>query len=172
MDTKLEHDPKTKKQIKDLLYEYLYQPVQRQFQGRIDTLITRNTMMGGYSHKHFVYKGVVYNAETTQPPLKKNRLVPALRSDMEDYLKDLHALNNQELPYVLGYLNQVLNASNDLTDYLRCLPESVHYPLNQMMASCPCRSTSLNDEKVKALVDKNVDSIDLMKQRLARNLLI
>ena len=169
---KIEHDPKTKSQIKDALYDFLYLPVQRQFKGRIDTLITRNTVMGGYSHKHFVYKGVLYSAEATPPALKKNRLVPTLRTDMEEYLRDLHELNNTELPYVIGFINQILNASNDLTDYLRVLPESVHYPLNQLMATCPCRATSLNDEKVDAIKAKNKSSIDLMKQRLARNLLI
>ncbi len=169
---KIEHDPRTKQTIKDALYDFLYLPVQRQFKARIDTLITRNTVMGGYSHKHFVYKGVVYTAEATPAPIKKNRLQPGLRADMEDYLKDLHALNNSELPYVIGYLNQILNASNDLTDYLRALPESVHYPLKELMATCPCRSTSLSDEKIEALKTKNKDAIDKMKQRLARNLLI
>lgn len=169
---KLEHDPRTKSLIKDALYDYLYLPVQRQFKARIETLITRNTVMGGYSHKHFVYKGVVYSAEATPPALKKNRLMPALRADMEEYLRDLHMLNNNELPYVIGFINQILNASNDLTDYLRALPESVHYPLEQLQATCPCRSTSLSDEKIEQLKVKNKDSIDLMKQRLARNLLI
>jgi hypothetical protein len=169
---KLEHHPQTKSQIKDAIYDFLYQPVQRQFKARIDTLIGRNTVMGGHSHKHFVYKGVVYNADATNPPLKKNRLVPALRADMEDCLKDLHELNNKELPYVIGFLNQVLNASNDLTDYLRVLPESVHYPLDQLMSTCPCRSASLNDEKVEALKAKNVDSIQLMRRRPVINLLM
>lgn len=62
--------------------------MQRQFKARIDTLITRNTVMGGYSHKHFVYKGVPYTAAATPPAMKKNRLVPALRAYMEEFLCD------------------------------------------------------------------------------------
>ena len=60
----LEHDPRTKQQIKDALYAYLYAPVTKQFRSRIETLIARNTILGGYSHKHYVYKGTIYNADT------------------------------------------------------------------------------------------------------------
>ena len=169
---KLEHDPRTKSQIKDALYAFLYLPVQNQFKARTEALIIRTTVMGGYSHRHFVYKGEVYNAEASPPPLKKNRLVPQLRDEMEEFLKDRNQLNDQELPYVLGFITQLLNASNDLMDYLRVLPESVHQPLNQMMASHPCRSTTLTDEKVEHIKAKNEVGINLMKQRLARNLLI
>ena len=169
---KLEHDPRTKQQIKDALYAFLYDPVQQQFKIRLDTLIMRNTLMGSHAHKHFTYKGVVYNSDATSPPTRKNRLQPALRPQMDDYLVDLHQLNNHELPYVLGFLNQVLNASCDLSDYLRVLPESVHYPLNQLLATCPCRTTSLDDDKVLRLRNKNQEPIEMIKRRLVMNLLI
>jgi hypothetical protein len=169
---KLEHDPKTKQQVKDALYSYLYGPVQRQFKARLDTLVMRNTLMGGYSHKHFSYKGVTYNTDSTHPPLKKNRLHASLRSEMDEYLVDLSTLNNHELPYVLGFINQVLNSSSDLADYLRVLPESVHYPLNALMATCPCKTTRLAEERVMHLRDKNQEPIGMMKRRLVTNLLI
>lgn len=169
---KLEHDPRTKTQIKDAIYAFLYEPVQRQFKARIETLIARNTILGGYSHKHFVYKGVVYNAEVSPPPLKKNRLMPQLRNDMESFLRDQAQLNTHELPYVLGFINQVLNSSNDLTDYLRVLPESIHQPLQKLIATCPCRTTHLPEEKVDQLKAKNQESINLIKQRLVTNLII
>lgn len=169
---KLEHDPKTKSQIKDALYAHLYDPVQRQFKTRLETLIHRNTIQGGYSHKHFVYQGIVYNGDVTVPPVKKNRLVPQLRDAMEEYLRDLNQLNNHELPYVLGFINQVLNSSNDLHDYLRVLPEAVHAPLNQLMGTCPCRNHHLPEDRVEAMRLKNQAPIDLIKQRLVTNLLI
>lgn len=169
---RLEYDPRTKHQIKDALYKFLYDPVEKQFKARIDTLITRNAVMGGFSHKHFVYKGVIYNADVTPPPLKKNRLLPALRAPMEEYLADQRQLNSHELPYVIGFLNQVLNASNDLCDYLRVFPESVHQPLKKLMDTCPCRSTHLNEDRVELLKTKNQEPIDLIKQRLVTNLLI
>lgn len=172
MIDKLEHDPRTKQQIKDALYSFLYDPVTKQFKSRLDTLITRNSMLGGYGHKHFIYKGVLYNAEAAPPPLKKNRLIPQLRVAMDEYLTDLHRLNNDELPFVLGFINQVLNASGDLADYMRVLPESVHHPLQQLLSTCPCRATNLPEDKVESLRLRNLQPINLMKQRLVTNLLI
>lgn len=169
---KLEHDPRTKQQIKDALYSFLYEPVTRQLKNRLDTLIVRNTLMGGYMHKHFTYKGVTYNGDVSPLPIKRNRLVPQLKDEMEQYLQDMDQLNNHELPYVLGFINQVLNASCDLTDYLRVLPESIHQPLQQLVATCPYRTTTLSEKKVEQLVSKNVEPIELMKKRLVTNLLI
>lgn len=169
---KLAHDPETKQRIKDALYAFLYEPVQKSFKTRIDTLIVRNTILGGYTHKHFIYKGTLYNAEPTVPPLKKNRLHPQLRDPMEEYLVDLARLNNQELPYVLGFINQVLNASTNLQDYLQVLPESMHQPIQKLAATCPCRTRALSADKVEQLRLKNEEPIALMKQRLVTNLLL
>ena len=170
--TPLEHDPKSKRQIKDALYNYLYGPVADQFKKRIDDLIARNTSIGGYSHKHVIYKGVVYNADITHPPLKKNRLLAQFRDTMEEYLRDKEVLNNKEIPFVLGFLTQVLNSSNNITDYIRVLPESVHAPLLELQATCPCRATSLASEKVQALQESNHIAVNLLKQRLVMNLII
>lgn len=169
---RIAHDPKTKQQIKDSIYGFLYAPVIREFKARIDTLIERNTILGGYSHRHFLYKGTVYSAENTTPPLKKNRLMPQLKDEMDKYLKDQEILNGHELPFVLGFLNQVLNASNDLGDYKRLLPESVHVPLDTLMATCPCQNASLSDEKVEAMKARNAEPLKLIRQRQALNLLI
>lgn len=171
MDT-LDHDPKTKSQIKDALFTFLYDPVRKQFKTRIETLIGRNTLIGGFAHKHFVYQGALYNAEPTTPPVRKNRLVPQLREPMDEYLRDLAELNNHELPYVLGFINQVLNASNALDDYLQVLPESTHQPVRQLAATCPCRIAVLSPEKIEQLKLKNEESINLIKRRLVTNLLI
>lgn len=170
--TPIEHDPRTKQQIKDALYAFLYAPVTRQFKTRIETLIARNTILGNYTHKHFVYRGIVYNADVTTPPLRKNRLVAALRDPMEEYLADLDALNNKELPYVLGFINQVLNSSNNLTDYLRVMPESMHAPILEMQATCPCRATCLPEDKVEMLKTSNQTAIMRIKQRMVTNLII
>lgn len=172
MEPTLEHDAKTKSVIKDALYMFLYAPVIKQFKGRLETLIERNTIICGTDHKHFIYKGVLYNGDTTVPPMKRTRLVAALRAPMDDYLRDLSELNDKELPYVLGFINQVLNSSNDLTDYMRVLPESIHYPLKKLMATCPCRATHLSEERVDLLKTKNQTPITLMKQRMVTNLLI
>lgn len=168
----LAHDPRSKQQIKDSLYAFLYDPIENQFKNRIDVLCTRNSILGGFSHKSFTYKSQLYNSELTQPPSTRNRLLPALRADMDAYLADLQSLNQHEVPYVLGYINQVLNSSNDFKDYLRLFPESIHYPLERLIASCPCQSKHLTDARVLQIKERNQEPINLMKQRLVTNLLI
>ena len=132
----------------------------------------KNTLLCGYSHKSFMYKNTLYNIDTNALPRKMNRLHINLQGPMNDYLKDLKTLNETEVPYVLGYINQVLNSSNDLSDYLRLFPEAVHGPIQHLIAACPCKSKKLPEEVVSVLQDKNTTSINMMKKRMVTNLLI
>jgi hypothetical protein len=168
----LQHDPRTKQLIKDSLYDFLYTPVQRQFKTRLDTIIIRNTLLGGYGHKSFNYKGVHYSCDNGAPPRKWNRLLPQLRDQMDGYLQDLNQLNDTELPFVLGFINQVLNSSNDLGDYLSLFPESVHQPIQKLIETCPCQAKQLSDEQVALLQEQNKKHIELIKKRMVTNLLI
>ena len=168
----LQHDPRTKQLIKDTLYEYLYRPVENQFKSRLEVLIVRNTLLGGYSHKSFNYKGVHYSCDSGSPLRKWNRLLPQLKPTMDEYLFELKQLNEKELPFVIGFINQVLNASNDLQDYLHIFPESIHQPLEKLIATCPCQAKQLSDEKIVELREKNQAPINMMKARMVTNLLI
>ena len=172
MSEVLQHDPRTKSQIKDMLYAFLYEPVQRQFKTRLDFLIKRNTVILGASHQSFIYKGNLYTCDIAPPPRKLNRLGPQLVPDMEAYLTDQKQINDKEIPYVVGFINQVLNASNDLHDYLRVLPQSLHPPIQKLINSCPCRTKKLTDTEVQEIQVKNQRYIDLVKSRMVMNLLI
>ncbi len=168
----LQHDPRTKQMIKDVLYELLYTPIQKQFKQRLDQLIVKNAVLGGYSHKSFMYKNVLYNCDTNAVPRKMNRLVIQLQPAMNEYLKELKQLNEKELPHVLGYITQVLNSSNELHDYLRLLPPAVHPAIQGLINTCTCRGKRLPDETVALLQEKNLGPVQLMKNRMVTNLLI
>lgn len=170
----LQHDPRTKQQIKDLLYETLYAPVLRSFKDRLRDLIYRNVQLTGSTHPSFIFRGEIFRDEDAKQPLPR-RVAPlhaSLRSEMETYISENSYINTHELPYVIGYINQVLNASDDLPDYLRLFPTSVHQPIVKMIASCACRTTKLDQSEVEDLRAKNAVPIQLMKQRLALNLLL
>lgn len=167
----LQHDPNTKQRIKNALYDFLYQPVKQRFQARLIQIIQHNQSLLGHSHPSFTYKGIPYSASDTAAPRKANRLALQLHPDMEDYLAELHRLNAEEIPYVLGYINQVLNASNNFPDYLHLLPEAVHAPVYQMLVTCPCNSRQLSNVEIDALRIKNEASIALIKQRMVMNLI-
>jgi hypothetical protein len=172
MTDHISHDPRTKQQIKDALFAFLYDPVEKMFKDQLEKLIIRNAVINGYSHKSFVYKGVLYNCDSSPVPRKMNRLAPQLQPEMNGYLKEVKALNEKEIPFVLGYITQALNSSNDLCDYYRLFPESVHAPLRKIIETCPCRMQSLPEEVVVLLQEKNKGSIDLMRQRMTTNLLL
>lgn len=169
----LKYDPRTKQQIKDLLYAFLYQPVQDKYQHKLAAIITKNSQLLGSSFDSFIYRGEVYKAnEKSKLPRRMNRLHKSLEPEMQAYLEDVNRLNGYELPYVLGFINQVLNSSDDLQDYLKVLPESVHQPLMDLMATCECRTARLTDEVITDIQAKNSVPIDLMKQRQMLNLLL
>ncbi len=172
MDEQLQHDPRSKSQVKDALYYFLYTPVLKQFENQLENLIIKNTIAIGGSHKSFWYKDKLYTCDTATPPRKLNRLAPQFKAEMDTYLTEIEQLNSYELPRVLGFITKVLNTSNSLTDYLEVLPTAVHRPLQQLIATCPCRTKSLSPDSVKELQDSNQVAIALLKQRLVTNMLI
>lgn len=172
MSDSLQYDPRTKMQIKELLYQSLYAPVDSDFEKRINNIILKNSSLISSPHKSFVYRGDLYTLETTKPPVRFNRLVAELRPTMDEYLNDMKQINDRELPYVLNYFNQVLNASDSLQDYIALLPETLHSPINKLMQTCPCRACSLPENKVQELLEKNQQPLALIGERRARNLLL
>lgn len=168
----LRQDPLTKIQIKEALYEFLYTPVSKAFTARLNALIVKNTLVGGYHHKSFHHKGVLYSCDETPVPKRWNRLLPQLRPQVEEYLRDVEMWNRQELPFVLGYINQVLNSSNNFGDYLKLFPESLHPPLHKLAHSAPGNTKALDESKIIEMTQSNLSSINLIKQRMVTNLLI
>lgn len=171
MDGRLQHAPRTKQQIKDALYAFLYSPAEKHLKKQIDALIIKNAVLCGHSHKSFMYKNTLYNCDTNPLPRKMNRLDSRLYAEMGEYLAEVKQLN-KELPYVIGYINQVLNASNDLRDYLRLLPDAVHRPVQSLIATRPCKAKKMSQEAVSLLQEKNSASIDMLRRRMVTNLLI
>lgn len=172
MTDELVYDPKTKQLIKNKIYQHLYLPVRSHFDKRLHTIITKNSLMLGNGQEWVSYRGDSYAINEDAPaPRPMNRLRPEMKPAMDDYLKDLGKLNNTELPYVLGFINQVLNSSNSLQDYFKVLPESVHQPIRDMVAACACKHPKLTPEQVQELLSKNQLPIELMKQRMVLNLI-
>lgn len=168
---KLQQDPRTKEQIKDALYDFIYSPVEKNFTKRLNNLILRNAVSLCYSHKSFHFKGTLYSMDKGRPPLLRNKLSPQFVPQMEEYLEELDYFKNTELLYVTGFITQVLNASNGFADYLCIFPESVHAPIKNLILSCDCRSRQLSDEQIKRLQDSNKESINILKQRMLMNLI-
>ena len=168
----LHRDPRTKQQIKDALYDFLYKPVLEQFSTQLETIIVNNCLLLSISDRMFSYKGVLYQTVLNTNLRVVPRLHKQLHREMDEYLIEIQQLNNYELPYVLGFISQVLNASNDISDYLRVLPPAVHHPVQQLIETCPCNTKKLTDIEISTIQQRNTVSIALMKQRLLSNLLL
>ena len=144
MDERLQHDPKTKLMIKDALYNFLYAPALRSFEVRLENIITKNCELHNSAERSFHYKGEAFISIDATLPIKRQRLDVSLNVYMDQYLVERNQLNNHEMPYVIGFVNAVLNSSNDLQDYLRVLPDAVHRPISNLVAQCPCRTKKLS----------------------------
>lgn len=171
--TRLSYDAKSKKLIKDGLYELLYMPVKRHYNATLQTIIDRNCAITGNDHPSFIYRGEIFQLNVNRPlPRKLNRLHPSLRPEMDDYMDEVQRLNNEELPYVLGYINNVLNSSDSLQDYFEAFPESVHKPIMNLLSTCGCREHRMTQEEIEEVQKKNTKAIELMKQRMVLNLIL
>lgn len=168
---RIKHDPRTKQQIKDCLYNFIYEPVHRRFEKELGQLIHENCRLLASSHRSFIYRGELYvvNKEEKVPRVK-NRLHRSLHPRMKDYLSRLNKINQEEIPYVLGFINQVLNASDDMQDYFLVLPEPLHQPLQRLVDTCPCQNTRLTPESAEEMRERNKVPIDMIKRRLVTNL--
>lgn len=168
-----QHDPRTKQQLKDMLYHYLYAPVERRFKERLDSIIRANSIATHSAYDCFSYKSKVYMLDTKYlPPRQPPRLDKQFIPTMDQYLAELAEVNDKEMPFVLGFITQVLNSSDNLHDYIRALPPSVHKPLKDIIAQCGCKTASLSELELQNLLIRNTASINLMKQRMVLNLLL
>ena len=172
MSNELQYDPQTKRNIKDLLFNYLYEPAISQFKSRLEAIISKNCTLNNTESRAFHYKGKQYASEHATFPVKRIRLHSLLHETMNNYVEELNKLNDYELPYVLGFLGQVLNSSDALPDYIGALPEAIHRPLMNLASQCPCKTGKLSQEAILDLKIRNQAPITLIKQRLVMNLLI
>lgn len=167
------YDPKTKLHIRDAIYDHLYGTAHAHFDERLKKLIQENTTIYKNTQPCFKYKGEVYTLEPGKMvPRPTNWLDRSLYTEMDKYLEDLEEMKEGEIPYVLSYLNKVLNASDSFQDYYRLLPEALHPVLRKLEESCPCRNDLLDQSVVDKIRNSNVIAIKRIKRRMTRNLLL
>lgn len=173
MSSALAYDPRTKKRIRDGLYTALYDPVIHQQEEALKTLIVKNSRLCKVTQTCFKYKGEVYTYEKGKLiPRPVNWLDSSLFTEMSAYLEEKRVLEEEELPYVIAFMNQVLNSSDSFKDYYKLFPESLHSVLRRLEESCPCRSDLLSATQIERIQRQNVRSVSLMKRRMLTNILI
>jgi hypothetical protein len=163
-----------KAEIKEAIERFLYEPVERHFKRRLDEIIIANTLAGKYHVKSFHYKGIQYHCEDGRPPRDWNRLLPQFKEQMDEYLRDVKAIDEKERPFIFGYINQVLNSSNHLADYYALLPDSAHRPIKELNVdtSFMYPYPLMAKDKMDRILVQNQKPIEMLKTRMVTNLLL
>lgn len=164
----VQNDPRTKQMIKDMLYNHIYDPVEYRLHEKLKLIMGKNRLLNHHDMNYFSYKAKVYSLDGTLIR-SAPKLDQSLHGEMQEYLKELNELNRVEIPYVLNFINQALNASNDLRDYLRILPECLHKPIQELIDAHECRTERLSAEEVEAFKERNAQFILMVKKRLLLN---
>lgn len=164
------YDPRTKKRISQALHDALYQPINNELQRTLDSMIRRNSIACNNDQICFKYKGKLYTSDPSELiPRPANWLKQEFYTEMEEYLDERKTLDEDELPYVTGYITQVLNSSDSFKDYYSLFPEGIHYVLRQIQAECPCRRDTLDKNQIDRIRRQNVHPVNLLKKRVVIN---
>jgi len=168
----IRHAPRSGKQlIKEALMARLYATIDRQRSRRLEELAIKNALIGGFSHKSFVYKGEVYNADTTPPPRIRIRLLPEFWPQVDEWLAEEVERTMVEEPVISAGLNRILNACSDARDVLLILPESLHNSVKPYMMAL-VSDKRLSSDKIEDIKAANAHSLERMYERMALNLII
>jgi len=169
----LAYDARTKQRIKDGIVSALYDPVLRDQERVLKELIIKNSNLCSKAQACFKYKNEVYTYELGKLiPRPVNWLQPQLYAEMDAYIEEVRELKENEMPYVLAFITQVLNSSDSFKDYYKLFPESLHPVLRQLEEACPCRKDLLEPEQIERIQRQNVRSVSLMKRRMMYNVLL
>lgn len=166
-------DPRIKQAIKQALQGHLYAPVNRRAAETLRSIIVSNTTAARYTHESFNYKGQYYSFERARLRFNNQRLVPELHLSMDEYLAEKQHLEYTEVPYVVGFFNKMLNASNSVEDYKLILPDYMHaaidndmtVQLNSVVLAYP---RELTDEQIAKF---QLDHHDLLMKLKTRKVL-
>jgi hypothetical protein len=166
-------EPRVKQTIKNALEAAMYAPTHRRFEAKLKELLRTNTTAARYVHESFTYKGEYYSFEFTHPRFKTNRLLPELQPSMDEYLAEKKHLEYTEVPFVVGFFNKMLNASNSVHDYLQILPESLHSAIyNLFLPAEFVLPREMTDEQVEAFKEAHKDWLLMLKKRMVLELVI
>lgn len=172
----INYDAHFKQTLKDEMFDFLYLKITDEFQDRESSIIRKNMILQGYPYYQFTYKGQMYwDFQPTahvpgRTPLQK--LHPSLHAEMDELIKERDELNNNEVLRSLGFINAVLNTSNNFQDYYSLFPECLYPVLDCMKRECPCRTeATLSTEARTKILTTHANAIEGIRKRLVTNLL-
>lgn len=166
-------DPRTKQAIKQALEQAMYAGTSRRFEEQLRNIITANTVANKFGHYSFTYKGEYYNAETTVPRYKNQRLMPELHLAMDEYLDAVKQVEYHEKIFTGAFFTKLLNMSTSVLDYYELLPQSMHAPIKMLgIPADLVYPRQLTDEQVQAFQVAHQDWALMLKKRMILDLVL
>lgn len=164
-------NPTLKLAIKRNIETYLYKEPLAKLRAELELLITSNDALSNTCTYLFTYRGKRYKWYDTVPLKYGTPLLhPSLHERMDAYIQSMKYLTDYEVPLTMGYVQNVLNTSDRVHDYLHLLPSALH-PAIESLAKEVCGSKVLTFDDAEKMVKTHEKSIDLIKERLMLNLL-
>lgn len=171
MNTEFINRSLMKSRIKYAIDDHLYTHLRKHQAMELRKIVVANARALSSSQTGFMYRGEWYSLDPREtPPRRKDRLLPELHPQMDEYLQELREYSDNVKPYVFGFINQVLNASNSVVDYRALLPDVLHPTLDSLhLYESAAR---LTPETITEIQSRNQEPIQMIKTRLALNLLM
>ncbi len=149
----------------------MYEPYIERRKRQLMNLMAHNQVLQNTPHQMFSFKGKTYGVIPIGVHIKP-KLHPDLHNKMTEWLEDADYIRDHERPFVESYIALVLNSSDSAHDWKRLFPEVFHTPINACLASVPMDPAQLTDAQMSTILTTNMPTLDLMRQRMARNLLL
>ena len=157
--------------IKTRLYRHLFDPVLIDFQKQIAAIGTKNSLLCGTSEKHFSYKGQSYLVNEVPVVRRFLRLHKSLYDSMDSFLETQKKFVDGEEIIISNFITRVLNSSKNPHDFLKIFPSAVHHVIQDLVETIPITLPSIPEEELQAVIQSSQKPIQLMKERMALNLL-
>jgi hypothetical protein len=165
------YDPRLRTVIKEQLFVTMYDTINQRLYKKINHLIEQNAIACNYIHRSFVFRNQLYQNDPAPPPRPSNRLHPTLLPIMASYIDEFNALNDEEIPFIQGYLARVLNAFKNLEDCLEFLPDTLKPVLLGFIAQYPTTSPRVSPDVLAKFKLENDQYLDKFKQYMVMNLI-
>lgn len=161
-------------QIKTVLTDFLYKPVEQRHRQEIEALIVQNCRLINSAVRAFRYKGELYRSDIApRGPLMAPGLHPDLTMQLALTHEEQARIYREEQPVVQGYIVKVLNLTSNTDDYKKLLPSCVHAPLAFMDNYAYMNTVTLFtcDADYDLFLVEHAPQIQLIRERMATNLL-
>lgn len=166
------HSPTARSTLLTDILSTLYNIPTERIGMRMANAIRRNSALHGNRQMTLQFNGRLYS---TNGAFKGSNAIPAINAvhpDMRDKVREILAEQDEidrEKAVVIGYIQKVLMASDDLTDYEILFPEALHPTLHEHREFFAESTKSMPPQFLGAFAESSVRYIQAIKLRLMTN---